>query len=375
MQNIDELKARHKELMVRLKEEKDLMEQGRGDNLAYFMVKEELLEVNSLLRQFNQGYRVGGKGHRKVSDEYEGKSLSDYQQFKDWERENNSFDDEVDEDGKGRAYMKRILEEGIESLSEKQRSILTRWCNGESVNTIAEKDGVSASTVSRTLKRAKATAVKYMEPRLMLAKKRVGNKIDMSDPAIAKIVLDVLSDKQAVAIYLYYGEWLALREIADLIGVGHSTILRTIQRGLRNIRDAVGEDITTVENVQYLDEIAFAIYCRIEDVDEFAKEYEKARTFARTNNKKSTPGGLSSRTRGNGNAEDPICMASSYSVKFKRGRVPETAHGSLLKALLDRQKKLAAAGKLPPGFPVFSWLKALFGELISRSKARKNNGF
>ena len=373
MRNIDELKARHKELMVRLKEEKDLMDQGRGDNLAYFMVKEELLEVNALLRQFSPGYRVGSRArHAPVSDEYDGNSRSDYQQFKDWERENFGFDDEIDE---GRAYMKEILEEGIESLSEKQRSVLTRWCNGESVNTIAEKDGVSASTVSRTLKRAKATAVKYMEPRLMLAKKRVGNKIDMSDPAIAKIVLDVLSDKQAVAIYLYYGEWLALREIADLIGVGHSTICRTIQRGLRNIRDAVGEDITTVENVQYLDEIAFAIYCRIEDVDEFAKEYERARTFARTNNKKPTPGGPSLRTRGNINSEAPIRMKSSYSVKFNRGHVPDTAHGSLLKALLDRQKRLAEAGKLPPGFPVFSWLKALFGELISRSKARKNNGF
>ena len=47
---IDELKARKQELMARKKYELELQERGEGDNMALFMVNEELLDVNAQLR-------------------------------------------------------------------------------------------------------------------------------------------------------------------------------------------------------------------------------------------------------------------------------------------------------------------------------------
>ena len=44
---IDELRSRHRELLARKKEELALQAEGRGDNMALFMVQEELLEVNA----------------------------------------------------------------------------------------------------------------------------------------------------------------------------------------------------------------------------------------------------------------------------------------------------------------------------------------
>lgn len=44
---IDELKARKQELMARKKYELELQERGEGDNMALFMVNEELLDVNA----------------------------------------------------------------------------------------------------------------------------------------------------------------------------------------------------------------------------------------------------------------------------------------------------------------------------------------
>ena len=76
---VDELKARRKELMARMKEERELQEQGKGDNMAFFMVKEELLDVNAKLRALTPGKRIGsrpGQSHSEFS--------ADRQQFLNW---------------------------------------------------------------------------------------------------------------------------------------------------------------------------------------------------------------------------------------------------------------------------------------------------
>ena len=47
---VAELKARRSELMAKLKNEQALQDVGLGDDLALFMVKEELITVNAQLR-------------------------------------------------------------------------------------------------------------------------------------------------------------------------------------------------------------------------------------------------------------------------------------------------------------------------------------
>ena len=61
-------------------------------------------------------------------------------------------------------------------------------------------------------------------------------ELDLSDPGTAKMVLQALTDKQAVYLYLYYGQWLSLREIAELLGIkSHQSVMISIHTGLRNI--------------------------------------------------------------------------------------------------------------------------------------------
>lgn len=76
---IDELRTRRRELLARKKHELELQASGKGDNMALFMVQEELLDINAHLRALMPGHRVGGKG-RVVNDQFEkGRSPSDRQ--------------------------------------------------------------------------------------------------------------------------------------------------------------------------------------------------------------------------------------------------------------------------------------------------------
>ena len=55
MANIEALRARKRELLARKKYELELQARGEGDNLALFMVNEELLDVNDQLRALTSG--------------------------------------------------------------------------------------------------------------------------------------------------------------------------------------------------------------------------------------------------------------------------------------------------------------------------------
>ena len=112
---IDELRSRHRELLARKKEELALQAEGRGDNMALFMVQEELLEVNAQLRALTPQRRVGT---RRVShSDY----LPDRQQYIDWDRENQSLDDEIED---GRQAMLKAVTRSWEILTPKQRQIM-----------------------------------------------------------------------------------------------------------------------------------------------------------------------------------------------------------------------------------------------------------
>ena len=92
---IEELRARKRELLARKRHELELQARGEGDNLALFMVREELGDVNDQLRALTAGRRQRG-----------GQTAADYtkdrQQYLDWRREDTALDGEIDE---GRARL------------------------------------------------------------------------------------------------------------------------------------------------------------------------------------------------------------------------------------------------------------------------------
>ena len=202
---IDELRTRKQFLLARKREELDLQAQGKGDNFNLFMINEELLDVSAQLRALTPSCRVGPK--RTTHSTY----AADRQQFVDWVRQDT--DEEPDD---ARAQMRKILCGGIASISGRQREILLLWSDGLRGKEIADRLGVDKTTVSRTLKRAKARVKRVSETRIAIDQLRDEDRLDMSDPEVSKLLMSVLTVHQAVCFYLYDAERLSVREVERL---------------------------------------------------------------------------------------------------------------------------------------------------------------
>ena len=55
--------------------------------------------------------------------------------------------------------------------------------------------------------------------------------VDLADGRVLEAVLSLLTPRQQLYLYLYYGEWLSLREIGRLLRVDHASVLRSIRCG------------------------------------------------------------------------------------------------------------------------------------------------
>lgn len=257
---IEELRARKQELMARKKYELELQERGEGDNMALFMVNEELLDVNAQLRALAPAGKPPkfGRGGRTVHDSYGdwGKPLvSDRQQFIEWARQ------DTDEDAtEARIELRRMLRSELGSITGRQRQVLLMYADGLRVTDIARQLRVSKSTVSRTLRRAKKNIARVMETRIALDKLRDENQLGMADPEVVKLLMGALTAHQAVCFYLYYAEWLSIRQIGELLDVDHSTICRTIQRAVARINDVLGGAVDVLDNIEGMDDVVFSIY-------------------------------------------------------------------------------------------------------------------
>lgn len=257
---IDELKARKQELMARKKYELELQERGEGDNMALFMVNEELLDVNAQLRALapaGKRPKFGRRGrtvHASYGDRG-GPLVSDRQQFIDWARQDS------DEDAaESRIALRKMLRSELESVTGRQRQVLLMYAEGLRVTDIARQLRIDKSTASRTLQRAKKNIAHIMETRTALDKLRDENRLDMADPKAVQLLMGVLTAHQAVCFYLYYSEWLSIRQIGELLYVDHSTICRTIQRAVARINDILGGGIGILDNIEGVDDVVFSIY-------------------------------------------------------------------------------------------------------------------
>ena len=163
--------------------------------------------------------------------------------------------------------MLKAVTRSWEILTPKQRQIMELSQAGATQEQIAIRLGVNKSTDSRTLGRAKRSMREEAE-RSLQEQKLDARHLDMADPATAKVILSAMTPKQAVYLYLYYSEWLSLREISELTKTDHSTIYRTICRALRNIGSVLGYQETVLENMDSLDDLAYQLYSEIQDQDD-----------------------------------------------------------------------------------------------------------
>ncbi len=108
------------------------------------------------------------------------------------------------------------------------------------ITEIAKILNVDKSTVSRTLNRAHQRIrdlaqfeEQYYEPD---CDSEDSSEMDFADPETAKKLLGCLTERQAVYMYLYYGEWLTMEDIGKLLSVDKSTICRTLERAAIRIQ-------------------------------------------------------------------------------------------------------------------------------------------
>ena len=163
--------------------------------------------------------------------------------------------------------MLSAAQRGLEALTERQRKVLELNRDGASVTEIAERHGIGKSTVSRTLSRAKKAVREEVELTMAQAALSGQTELDLADRETASLLLSAITPRQAAYLYLYYGEWLSLREVASLIGVDKATVLRTIRRALRNIGAMTGFQPTTLRGMDGLDELAYSIYRDLREQD------------------------------------------------------------------------------------------------------------
>ncbi len=341
---IDQLRARKRELLARKKYEEQLQAAGEGDNLALFMVKEELLDVNDQLKALTAGRRKSGG--RAVSADF----ARDRQQYMDWRRQEMSLDSEIKE---GRSCMKAAAVHGLDLLSPHQREVLELYLAGQTVTQISTLRGVNQSTVSRTLARAKKRVREETERALVAQRIQVGEKrVDLNDPTAAKAVLLAMTPKQTVYFYLYYSEYQTLREISALTGTDHTAVMRTIRRALRNIAKLLGGQAALLEHPEALEDLAYQAYCEIEDHPELLPEsipkpvaYCPARDMSPSKQEKLL------------RMEDiPIRIRR----EVMRARKPP---GKLLAALLARQDQTRMG--------IFQWLEAIFTAFQRKLRKKK----
>ena len=358
---IDDLKMQHRELLARKRHELELQEKGEGDPLTLFVINEELVSVRAQLRMLNPQVRVGETSH------YEKSYAFDKKQFDEWVLQDQDQDDETQSEFASRykSAITKILRSNEVFLTDRQQQIVSLWEDGLSVSEIASRLHVYRSTVSRTLSRAVLTLKGMSERKLALQKRGAGTTVDMSDPEISKAILSILTEKQAVDLYLYYAEWLSLREIGDLTGVCHSTICRTIHRGLKRIGELLDCEYAVLENMDYWDDLVFNIYRGVQDLGDGAPEQLKPYV------RKSSGAGYRKPNWASAQASSKwdlptLVFRSGVGKNYSRGSVPYSKHGKLLQALIDQRWKLAAEGKTLGEFPIFQWLVDLFAHFTHR---------
>ena len=179
------------------------------------------------------------------------------------------------------ARLMRVLRRARVACTERQQQMLELSMSGKRVSEIAKELGVDKSSVSRTLSRAYQyiRSIEEFERQRHSANANGEEShitLDLSDPDTAKNLLGCLTERQMVYLYLYYGEWLSMEAIGQLLHVDKSTISRTIHRGAMSIQACYPEtEQIDILDLSALGDILWELYKQPQAQDmvpQYAKE-------------------------------------------------------------------------------------------------------
>lgn len=332
---VDEILSRKRGLLARRREE--------TDSFALFFLNEELRDLNAQLRALRGAPRARGTTNSGL--------VMDRERYLRW-----LSDEREDELREARGVYLDAVKNSAAVLTERQRELFDLWRGGMSVTALAERFGVDRSTVSRTLSRSKARLRQEAEARARALRIKDGTVFDLADENVARVLLSCLTSHQAVCLYLYYGEWLNLRECADLLGVDHTAVLRTVQRALRAIQGTLRCGEFTLDNADALGDLAYALYIEAGMPDDVPREEPRA-AWARQKLGCGTP------VKQEASPSAPCTVRTSDGLVSVRG----AAHRSLERPM---SRLLTLLYELRTRGPLYRWLARLFGKITKKRRGQ-----
>lgn len=165
------------------------------------------------------------------------------------------------------------------AVTEKQGEYLSQVEKGRSAAQAAREAGRDPSAVARTVRRGKARIARDAKAlfAILEAQERPGPLVlDLAEPAVLGAVLSLLTPRQQLYLYLYYGEWLSLREIGRLLRVDHASVLRSIRCGLERLGTLAVGTRAEVRGLEELEERLMAHFNQLEPPEEALRPRPKA---------------------------------------------------------------------------------------------------
>ena len=213
--------------------------EARAIRLELARLGEDLVDCARLLRELEPRHKIKRGGTWNCMEGWQWDKL----QYKTWaELEHEAEPEGPTEQDKMRLAV-RTARQGLTSIQE---AYLAGTDGGVRPAQVARAAGKNRSTVCRTLQRGRRRVEADARALYQLLDRQEGGPLvlDLGERSVLRAVLERLTPRQQTYLYLYYGEWLSLREIGRLLGVDHASVLRSIRCGLNRLESlAVGPQV------------------------------------------------------------------------------------------------------------------------------------
>ena len=248
--------------------------EARAIRLELARIGEDLVDCSRLLRELMPRHKIS---RGRTWSGLEGWQWDKFQ-YQTWAELESAEDPEGPTEQDKMRLAVRAARSGISPVQE---AYLAGTNGGRRQAQVAREAGRNRSTVCRTLQRGQKRIAEDARVLYQLLGRQEGGPlvVDLGEPEVLKAVLDRLTPRQQTYLYLYYGEWLSLREIGTLLGVDHASVLRSIRCGLHRLESlALGEQV----EVRGLDQLEERLMAHFNDLP-MEEEPRKKRTYQKRN--------------------------------------------------------------------------------------------
>lgn len=270
MTEAQEVRARAKALRERREELEKALAGAAGPGarplrLELARVKEELVDCARRLKELMPSHKVRCRTTWAGVDGWQW----DRFQYQTWaELEGAGEQDGPTELDRMRLAVRLARERAV---TDKQGEYLAQVEGGKKAAQVAREAGRHRGTVSRTVGRGRTKIAKEAKALYEVLQAQQGPGplvVDLADGRVLEAVLSLLTPRQQLYLYLYYGEWLSLREIGRLLRVDHASVLRSIRCGLERLGTLAVGTRAEVRGLEELEERLMAHFNQLEPPEE-----------------------------------------------------------------------------------------------------------